>query len=472
MKKTTLFRRGAALALALAMVLPMGLTARAAEEDGLCEHHPSHTADCGYAATGECTHECTAASGCVTVSCSHTHVGTCYDAGDSLICTHACTDTPACYTPVINCLHTEHTGCGHAEGADCSFAAEGCMECDAVEITGADVLFAQGTEYTYTGEEIRPQITVTVAGTQLKEEEHYTVTYADNIAAGTAAATVTGIPQGGYKGTVTMPFTISRTDDEFTLVEIQGTDVTIEGTEFAYTGESIEPAVTVTVNGTVLTAGKDYSVAYTNNVEPGTATVTVSGIATASQTLGYTGEVSIDFTIVKAETPEDPTEPETPTEPEETQPEETQPEETQPEETEPDATQPEETEPFDYQLTEGSGSRWYQESEKDLTFTVNADTRDVTAIRIDGKKIGSSCYSLGDDGVITLKQSFLDKLDIGTYRITVEFADGEAEGSFRVAAALDPTNPTTGDTITRWIAIMALSMLAATGLILFIRKKA
>ena len=66
---------------------------------------------------------------------------------------------------------------------------------------------------------------------------------------------------------------------EFTLVEIKGTDVTIDGTEFAYTGEAIEPAITVTVDGKVLTAGKDYSVAYTNNVAPGTATVTVTGIA-------------------------------------------------------------------------------------------------------------------------------------------------------------------------------------------------
>ena len=97
------------------------------------------------------------------------------------------------------------------------------------------------------------------------------------------------------------------------MVELKGTDVTIDGTEFQYTGEAIEPVITVKVNGTELVAGRDYSVTYSNNVEPGTATVTVRGIATASETLGYTGEVSIDYTITA---PEAPTEPSKPVKPE------------------------------------------------------------------------------------------------------------------------------------------------------------
>ncbi len=98
----------------------------------------------------------------------------------------------------------------------------------------------------------------------------------------------------------------------YTMVELKGTDVLIDGTVFDYTGEPIEPAITVNVNGVQLVEGKDYSVTYTNNVEPGTATVTIRGIATASETLGYTGEVSIDFTInapAEPEVPEETTKP-------------------------------------------------------------------------------------------------------------------------------------------------------------------
>ncbi len=479
MKTATLFRRGLSLALALAL-LPVG-AARAAENDGLCEHHPSHTSDCGYAATGECTHVCNADTGCITVRCSHIHVGTCYDAENNLICTHVCTDTPACYTPVIECLHTQHGSCGHADGADCGFAVNGCPECKAIELKGTDVVLNDGTEYIYTGQEIKPQVTVMVDRTVLVEKEHYTVSYAGNIAVGTGTVTVTGITEAGYKGTVTIPFTIAKAPGtpEFTLVELKGTDVTVDGTEFAYTGSAIEPAVTVTVNGTVLTAGKDYTVAYRNNVESGTAALTVTGIATASETVGYTGDVTIEFTIVKAQEPETPSEPEAPTEPETpsepekpTEPETpSEPEKpTEPSQPEED-TKPEETEPVDYKFTKGSGSRWNQKSGKDLSFTVNADTDDITAIRVDGKKLGSSYYRLGDDGVITLKNSFLEKLAIGTYRITVEFADGDAEGSFRVLAEKDPTNPATGDGIGRWAVTMALSMAGAIALLFLGRKK-
>ncbi len=61
----------------------------------------------------------------------------------------------------------------------------------------------------------------------------------------------------------------------------------------AYTGSAITPTVTVTYDGATLTEGTDYTVAYSNNVSPGTATVTITGIG------GYTGSTSVTFTIVE-----------------------------------------------------------------------------------------------------------------------------------------------------------------------------
>ena len=60
-----------------------------------------------------------------------------------------------------------------------------------------------------------------------------------------------------------------------------------------YTGSAIAPAVTVTFEGVTLTEGTDYTVAYSNNVGPGTATVTITGIG------GYTGSTSLTFLIVE-----------------------------------------------------------------------------------------------------------------------------------------------------------------------------
>ena len=455
-----LFRRTVSFAAALAVTASLGITARAAENDGLCPHHPSHTEDCGYEATGACTHECTIDSGCITTRCSHEHVATCYNGAGKLNCHHKCDKTPECSNPIVVCVHTQHGDCGHSDGEDCSFAVNGCILCNAVELKGTDVVLNDGTEYTYTGNLITPAVTVTVDGTVLVENQDYVVTYANNIAVGTGTVIVTGTETSGYTGTVEIPFTISKAPGtpEFTLVEIKGTDVTIDGTEFAYTGQAIEPAVTVTAGGKVLTAGTDYSITYANNTEPGTASVTVKGIATASETVGYTGEVTIEFTIVKAqepETPSEPSEPENPSEP-----------------SEPDTDDKEETKPFDYKITKGSGAKWAQKSDKALSFTLNADTDGITAVTIDGKKLDKTHYTLGDDGVVTLKNSYLNKLAIGTYRIGFTFDDGDVSGTFTVTAAKDPTNPSTGDSIGIWFGLMAASMAAVAGLAAIRRRKA
>ena len=486
--KTSLFRRSISLILALSLSASLGLTAFAAEEDGLCEHHPSHTTDCGYEATGACTHVCTEENGCISIKCSHEHVATCFDAEGNSLCRHACTENPACYTPVTDCLHKEHGSCGHNDGKDCDFAVNGCEQCKnpVYELKGTDVVLTDGTEYTYTGQEIKPHVTVMVDRTVLVENAHYTVTYSNNIGVGTGTVTVTAIEGSGYKGTISIPFTIAKAPGtpEFQLVEIKGTDVVMEGNEFSYSGQPIEPEVTVTVNGTILTRDKDYTVTYINNLAPGTGTLTVRGIATASETLGYFGKVSMDFTIVKAETPEAPTEPETPTEPEKpTEPETpTEPEKpTEPETpTEPQKpTTPsapeedekeEETKPFEYKITKGSGSKWRKESGKNLSFTVNAETDDITAIRIDGKKLDKTHYTLGKNGLITLKNSWLEKQAIGTYRITVEFEDGNASGKFTVAQAADPTIPATGDSILLWVGVMGVSLAGAVALMV-LRKR-
>ena len=63
-----------------------------------------------------------------------------------------------------------------------------------------------------------------------------------------------------------------------------------------YTGSAIEPVVTVKDGETTLTLGTDYEVAYSNNVNAGTATVTITGKG------NYSGETAATFTIVKSMT--------------------------------------------------------------------------------------------------------------------------------------------------------------------------
>ena len=145
------------------------------------------------------------------------------------------------------------------------------------EVTVADAL--------YTGEEVKPEVTVVVNGKTLVEGEDYTVTYTDNIEPGTATVTIT--PLGDYyKGEFIATFKITKTLADAT--------VTVETDEADYTGEDITPPVTVTLpDVTVLTEGEDYEITYTDNKDPGDATVTVTGKGI------YSGKLIATFKIIR-----------------------------------------------------------------------------------------------------------------------------------------------------------------------------
>jgi len=330
---------------------------------------------------------------------------------------------------------------------------------DIVELVATDV-FLDETNFEYTGQEIRPNVTVRVKDQLLTLDTDYTLAYRDNVEVGTAAVIVTGIATSGYQGTVEHPFHINpKTTDEGQpdLITIIGTDVIIDGTEFPFTGEAIEPAITVTVGGRQLTAGEEYTLVYENNVQPGTASVTVTGVADK----GYTGSVTIHFTIQAA--------PETPSEPEESQPEESIPEESTPEE-----STPEESRPVSYKITKGDGSTWHRDSGKNLSFTADGPYKDFTALLIDGKKVNSQYYTVAEGStVVTLKSSLLQGLALGKHTITLKFTDGEAEGSFTTSAPADDSNPKTGDgfALHAWTALLFVSLTGITGTLFAYRKK-
>lgn len=73
-------------------------------------------------------------------------------------------------------------------------------------------------------------------------------------------------------------------------------ELTLSQTSFAYAGKAITPeAVLKDKQGKVLKKDTDYTIAYANNTEPGTATVTVTGIGV------YSGIKTANFTIRPAD---------------------------------------------------------------------------------------------------------------------------------------------------------------------------
>ena len=69
--------------------------------------------------------------------------------------------------------------------------------------------------------------------------------------------------------------------------------LTLSETSYVYDGTYKKPAATVTLDGKVLQAGKDYTISYRNNQNVGAATVIATGMG------DYTGYTSKNFTITK-----------------------------------------------------------------------------------------------------------------------------------------------------------------------------
>ena len=67
-------------------------------------------------------------------------------------------------------------------------------------------------------------------------------------------------------------------------------EITLSQTRYPFDGKAKKPAVTVVLKGKTLTAGRDYTVSYKNNVDPGIATVTVKGRTVK-------GSKEVNFTI-------------------------------------------------------------------------------------------------------------------------------------------------------------------------------
>ena len=141
----------------------------------------------------------------------------------------------------------------------------------------------------YYGDEcwVRPR--VTFGDQELMYDYDYTLSYRDNVNAGTAKVIVTG--KGYYTGSKEATFTITPAPIEG-YVAWEGLD---PWTSYTYTGKPIiaKPREKSLVT-TDLVEGKDYMVKYKNNVNAGKATVSVVGIG------NYTGSVSDTYTIKKA----------------------------------------------------------------------------------------------------------------------------------------------------------------------------
>ncbi|MDE7311956.1 MAG: fibronectin type III domain-containing protein [Eubacterium sp.] len=128
----------------------------------------------------------------------------------------------------------------------------------------------------YTGSEVKPALTVKCGNNILMEGTDYTATYSNNVNIGTATVTLRALNNANYTGTTTVTFSIAN--------DVGGFIISGYAPSYAYTGNAITPGVVVETGSRTLVLGTEYTVSYANNVNAGTATITVTGVGRYSGT--------------------------------------------------------------------------------------------------------------------------------------------------------------------------------------------
>lgn len=145
-----------------------------------------------------------------------------------------------------------------------------------VEVTVPDTVF--------TGVQVRPDVVVSYGNYQFINNSDYTLSFKDNVNIGTASVVVTG--KNHLSGSRTVTFPIEKAD-------ISSTEIAVKNATF--TGSAVKSDVDVRLGNVTLKEGTHYTLSYKNNVNAGTAQVTVSGKGSLE------GAVTKDFTIAKAD---------------------------------------------------------------------------------------------------------------------------------------------------------------------------
>ena len=141
------------------------------------------------------------------------------------------------------------------------------------QLPAANAVSAQ----TYSGKALTPAVSIS----GLAQGRDYSVSYSNNVSAGTATATLTG--RGDYAGTRTASFRINPKK----LPQLSG-----DSSEKIYSGKEIRPSAWISG----LRQGTDYVLSYSNNVKSGTATVRATGKG------NYSGTSSFFFRIKENKT--------------------------------------------------------------------------------------------------------------------------------------------------------------------------
>ena len=158
-----------------------------------------------------------------------------------------------------------------------------------IDLSKCRIVLKPGS-YIYDGSAKKPKVSVYGGpeGILLKEDIDYIVSYSANINAGSAKVTVTAVKGSVCTGTGTAAFMINPQP-------IKGITAALSNTSYIYSGKECKPSVSlISQTGKHLIKDLDFMVAYGNNVNAGTSTVTITGKG------NYTGSIVKNVNIGQA----------------------------------------------------------------------------------------------------------------------------------------------------------------------------
>ncbi len=121
------------------------------------------------------------------------------------------------------------------------------------------------------------------------------------------------------------------------------------------------------------------------------------------------------------------------------------------------------------EIIKGNGASVIEGEKKILSFTSNASYSDFESVKIDGKELDGSNYTVKEGStIITLKEDYISKLSVGIHTIEIVSESGTAKGAFTIIKK--SITPTTSDTnhLLLWISLIGLSGIVG---ILFVKSR-
>ncbi|MBR2708637.1 MAG: hypothetical protein IKE90_04310 [Bacilli bacterium] len=151
----------------------------------------------------------------------------------------------------------------------------------------SELFISEIKDQVYSGNEIRPSITVKDGNKILVENTDYTVIYINNVNVGEAKVNIVGI--GNYSGNVVKTFNIKEQQiQKKSIVNLSFSNIENQ----IYIGTEIKPDIEIKDGNKVLAKNRDYEVVYKNNINVGNASMIVRGVGS------YEGTVSKEFSII------------------------------------------------------------------------------------------------------------------------------------------------------------------------------